>query len=53
MMLVSVYRATIAWFVLRRGAREKPPATSSRAALTGRCLAGQYVNSWRSDVLFP
>lgn len=52
-LFVSDYRVTVAWCVRRRGAKKKESATFSRAALTVRCLAGQYVNSLRSDMLRP
>jgi len=43
-------RVTVEWCVPHRGVIRKAYATSSPVALTGRCLAGQYASSSRSDV---
>jgi len=49
---VVAHRATVAWFVLRRGVKKMALATFSRAALTDRCLVGQYASSSKNDVPF-
>jgi len=37
--------------VPRRGVIKRAPATFSHVVLTGKCLAGQFVSSLRSDTL--